>query len=161
MNKHLRKRTGYSTLDALAGLMVLNLLCLGVLAMQWQALQAHRDAWALQTAVALSQDLWERMQINPQAAQSYQLQLGQTAPATQCQSQACTPTQWALADLYAWQNAVQLRLPGAKTQLNTVSSSQVQLLLAWPVDALSASLYQPADQGCPTRFRCWKTSWNL
>jgi hypothetical protein len=40
--------------------MVLNMLCFGVLAMQLQALQAQRDAFALQAAVGLSQDLWER-----------------------------------------------------------------------------------------------------
>jgi len=32
---------GFSTLDALAALMVLNMLCFGVLAMQLQALQAQ------------------------------------------------------------------------------------------------------------------------
>jgi len=58
---------GFSTLDALAALMVLNMLCLGILAMQLQALQAQRDALAMQAAVGLAQDLWERMQLFPQA----------------------------------------------------------------------------------------------
>ena len=151
---------GFSTLDALAGLMVPNMLCLGVLAMQLQALQAQRDALAMQAAVGLAQDLWERMQLFPQASMSYQLQLGQVAPNTDCKSQACTPSQWAQSDLSAWQAAVQLRLPGAQTQLVTNAFAKVQLLLAWP-DNSTADPSATAPTACPNRHRCWQTSWSL
>ena len=151
---------GFSTLDALAGVMVLNMLCLGVLAMQMQALQAQRDALAMQAAVGLAQDLWERMQLFPQASMSYQLQLGQIAPNTDCKSQACTPSQWAQSDLSAWQSAVQLRLPGAQTQLVTNASAQVQLLLAWP-DSSTPDPSATVPTACPNRHRCWQTSWSL
>ncbi len=151
---------GFSTLDALAALMVLNMLCFGVLAMQLQALQAQRDAFALQAAVSLSQDLWERMQLFPQAFMSYQLQLGQVATNTDCKSQACSPSQWAQSDLSAWQAAVQLRLPGAKTQLVTNASAKVQLLFAWP-DNSTQDLGATAPTACPNRHRCWQTSWSL
>jgi type IV pilus modification protein PilV len=152
--------SGFSTLDALAGLMVLNMLCLGVLAMQLQALQAQRDALAMQSAVGLAQDLWERMQLFPQASMSYQLQLGQVAPNTDCKRQACTPNQWAQSDLSAWQAAVQLRLPGAQTQLVTNASAKVQLLLAWP-DNSTADPSAAVPTACPSRYRCWQTSWSL
>lgn len=156
-----KNSAGFSTLDALAALMVLNLLCLGLLTLQLSVLQAQRDAWALQTAVALGQDLWERMQINPQAATAYQLKRGQVMPATDCQSQACTPVQWAESDLYAWQTAVQLRLPGAQTQLSTTAFAQAQLLMAWPMTALSADDAHVNASACPARHRCWQTSWTL
>jgi len=152
--------SGFSTLDALAGLMVLNMLCLGVLAMQLQALQAQRDALAMQSAVGLAQDLWERMQLFPQASMSYQLQLGQVAPNTDCKRQACTPNQWAQSDLSAWQAAVQLRLHGAQTQLVTNASAKVQLLLAWP-DNSTADPSATVPTACPSRYRCWQTSWSL
>ena len=151
---------GFSTLDALAGVMVLNMLCLGVLAMQMQALQAQRDALAMQAAVGLAQELWERMQLFPQASMSYQLQLGQIAPNTDCKSQACTPSQWAQSDLSAWQAAVQLRLPGAKTQLVTNASAKVQLLRAWP-DNSTPEPGATVPTACPNRHRCWQTSWSL
>jgi len=157
LTQHFR---GFTKLDALAGLMVLNMLCLGVLAMQMQALQAQRDALAMQAAVGLAQDLWERMQLFPQASMSYQLQLGQTAPNTDCQSQACTPSQWAQSDLSAWQAAVQLRLPGAQTQLVTNASAKVQLLFAWP-DNSKQDLGAAMPTACPSRHRCWQTSWSL
>jgi len=151
---------GFSTLDALAALMVLNMLCLGILAMQLQALQAQRDALAMQAAVGLAQDLWERMQLFPQASMSYQLQLGQFAPTTDCKSQACSPSQWAQSDLSDWQAAVQLRLPGAQTQLLTNASAKVQLLLAWP-DNSTPDLGATMPSACPSRHRCWQTSWSL
>jgi type IV pilus modification protein PilV len=151
---------GFSTLDALAGLMVLNMLCLGVLAMQLQALQAQRDALAMQAAVGLAQDLWVRMQLFPQAAMSYQLKMGQVAPDTDCKNQACTPSQWAQSDLSAWQAAVQVRLPGAQTQLVTTMSNTVQLLLAWP-DNSTPELGVTMPSACPSRHRCWESSWSL
>ena len=151
---------GFFTLDALAALMVLNMLCLGVLAMQLQALQAQRDALAMQAAVGLAQDLWERMQLFPQASASYQLQLGQVVPPTNCQSQACTPSQWVLSDLSAWQAAVQLRLPGAQTQLVSTGPNNVQLLLAWPINA-ALDIGSTSPSACPSRHRCWQTSWSL
>ena len=159
---HKRKRcAGFATLDALAALMLLNVLCMGVLAGQWQALQAQRDALAMQTAVALAQDLWERMQINSQAALFYQLQLGQTVPALDCQSRACSLDNWAQADLAAWLSSVKLRLPGAQTQLNTNSQAQVQLLLAWPVSEWLPKLDGNALKECPANHRCWQTHWTL
>lgn len=151
---------GFSTLDALAALMVLNMLCLGVLAMQLLALQAQRDALAMQAAVGLAQDLWERMQLFPQASMSYQLQLGHVAIGTDCKSQACTPSQWAQSDLSAWQAAVQVRLPGAQTQLVTTMSNTVQLLLAWP-DNSTPELGVTMPSACPSRHRCWESSWSL
>ena len=155
-----KNSAGFSTLDALAALMVLNLLCLGLLTLQLSVLQAQRDAWALQTAVALGQDLWERMQLFPQASMSYQLQLGQVTPNTDCKTQACTPSQWAQSDLSAWQAAVQLRLPGAQTQLVTHASAKVQLLMAWP-DNSTPDLGTTVPNHCPNRHRCWQTSWSL
>ncbi len=161
MTTHQRPWAGFSTLEALAALVVLNLLCLGVLASQLQALQIQRDAVALQTAVALAQDLWERMHINPQAALTYQLQRGQSTTAIDCQAQACAASAWAQADLAAWQATVQLRLPGAQTQLVTNSLSQVELLLAWPVKDVSLNLISNSSSECPSGYRCWQTRWTL
>ena len=47
----------------MAALMVLNMLCLGLMAWQLQAMQAQRDALSMQQAVAMAQDLWQRMQL--------------------------------------------------------------------------------------------------
>jgi Tfp pilus assembly protein PilV len=151
---------GFSTLDALAALMVLNLICVGVLTMQLQALQAQRDALGMQAAVGLAQDLWERMHLFPQAAMHYQLQLGQVVTRLDCHTQACNPSQWAQSDLFAWQASAQGRLPGAQTQLVTLASGKVQLMLAWPSHDITPS-EKALPSACPSRYRCWQTSWSL
>jgi hypothetical protein len=101
------------------------------------------------------------MQINPQAALSYQLQLGQTVPALDCQSRACSLDNWAQADLAAWLSSVKLRLPGAQTQLLTNSQAQVQLLLAWPISEWLPRLDINELKECPAKHRCWQTRWTL
>ena len=75
---------GFSILEAMAALMVLNLLCLGLMAWQLQAMQAQRQALALQQAVAMAQDLWQRMQVHTGAWQWYQLELDGATPAGDC-----------------------------------------------------------------------------
>ena len=57
----LDRNPGFSTLEALTALMVLNLLLIGLLSRQLQAWQAQREAIALQNTVELAQDLWHRM----------------------------------------------------------------------------------------------------
>ncbi|NCV63297.1 MAG: hypothetical protein EBW49_05145 [Betaproteobacteria bacterium] len=78
-------------LEAMAALMVLNLMCLGLMAWQLQAMQAQRDALGMQQAVAMAQDLWQRMQVHPGAAPYYQLGLDSVPIAADCQSSPCSP----------------------------------------------------------------------
>jgi Tfp pilus assembly protein PilV len=89
MRQHARTCNGYSLLEAMAALMVLNVLCLGLMAWQLQAMQAQRDALSMQQAVDMAQDLWHRMQVHPGAASSYQLTLDSIPSARDCQSQPC------------------------------------------------------------------------
>ena len=160
----MKRCKGFSSLEALCALMVLNLLGLGLLQWQWQALQAQRDALAFQNAGGLAQDLWQRMQLNPSAASSYQLALSDVAQGPDCQTQACNASQWAQADLAAWQQELQLRIPGAKAQLETLPANvnlpaNVSLTLVWPSKATPNLL--PSNQSCPERHRCWQTTWPL
>jgi Tfp pilus assembly protein PilV len=67
MTQPMRRCNGFSMLEAMAALMVLNMLCLGLMAWQLQAMQAQRDALSMQQAVAMAQDLWQRMQVHPGA----------------------------------------------------------------------------------------------
>jgi len=155
------KNTGFSCLEALAALMVLNLLLVGLFSRQLQAWQAQREALALQNTVEMAQDLWYRMQVNTEGLAAYQLVLGDKPSATDCQSKSCSPSDWAQADLADWYKALQLRMPGAQARVQTQTSAPplVRLLLAWPhssPDPLPASSVL-AD--CPKLHRCWQTSW--
>ena len=151
---------GFSTLEALCAFMLLNLLGTGWLLWQWQALQAQRETLAFQNAVGLAQDLWQRMQLNPSAANSYQLEGTAQTAHPDCHTQACTPTQWAQADLAEWQRELQLRLPGAQASLATQATGMVRLSLAWPAQQPNP-LPSSGEGGCPARHRCWQTSWPL
>lgn len=156
---------GFSILEALCALLLLNLLGVGLLHSQWQAMQAQRDALAYQNALDMAQDLWQRMQLNHDALGHYQLAWTDKAIHGDCHAQACTPAQWAQADLADWQRELQVRMPGAQSQLtaDTVSTdtpmTTISLTLAWPsAPNLPAT---PMPQACPPHHRCWQTTWHL
>jgi len=157
----MKRSSGFSILEALCALLVLNLLGVGLLQWEWQALQAQRDVLAFQNALGLAQDLWQRMQVNPTAGLLYQLALGEVAQGPNCQAQPCNAGEWARADLAEWQHELQLRIPGAKAQLETklTNPTNVSLTVVWPSRASSSS--SPAGQTCPEQHRCWQTTWPL
>ncbi|MFM7802228.1 MAG: hypothetical protein ACKO69_08845 [Limnohabitans sp.] len=161
MSRLLSLPHGFSVLEAMAALMVLNLLCLGLMAWQLQAMQAQRDALNMQQAVAMAQDLWQRMQVHPEAAAHYQLGLDEIPAGADCQTHPCDAVQWAKSDMADWWLELQQRLPQAKAVLTTSLSggSHVQLHLVWPS---SSSIPNPlTTETCPVAHRCWQTEWRL
>jgi type IV pilus assembly protein PilV len=156
-----RPQQGFSILEALAALMVLNLLCLGLMSWQLQAFQAQRQALSLQHAVAMAQDLSQRMQVHPGAWRWYQLGMYDTPPVGDCKLMACNAQQWAQADLSEWLAEWRQRLPQARAQLQTTVSGEpkAQLLLAWP--GVSDAANGASLQDCPVQYNCWQTSWRL
>lgn len=155
------QRNGFSMLEAMAALMVLNLMCLGLMAWQLQAMQAQRDALSMQQAVAMAQDLWQRMQVHPGAAPFYQLGLDSTPTATDCQSHPCSAIQWAQSDLAEWWSELRRRLPQARAVLTTATAgpADVHLTLVWP--SASSAPSATVVKACPVAHRCWQTAWRL
>lgn len=156
----MRRCNGFSLLEAMVALMVLNMLCLGLMAWQLQAIQAQRDALSMQQAVAMAQDLWQRMQVHPGATPFYQLGLDSVPTAMDCQWQPCSASQWAQSDMADWWLELRQRLPLARASLTTTQgTSDVQLMLIWPS---STPTPQPwVDKDCPLSHRCWQTTWRL
>mgnify|MGYP003350932857 FL=1 len=157
-----RGSQGFSMTEALVALSVLNLLGLGFLTGQWQALRAQRDALSSQLAVAMAQDLWHRMQVHPAAWPWYQVKPTDPLPGSlDCQRQACNAMQWASADLQEWRSEWQLRWPQARAEVQTTVGALpvVSFRVSWPNNqATQASLIQP---GCPDAQLCWQTEWRL
>jgi type IV pilus modification protein PilV len=155
------KQAAFSSLEALAALMVLNLLLMGLLSRQLQAWQAQREALAQQNTVEMAQDLWHRMQVNSEGLAAYQLVLGDKPSPTDCQSKSCSPADWAQADLADWYEALQMRMPGAQARVQTQTSAPplVRLLLAWPQSSVDGLPESSAVTDCPKLHRCWQTSW--
>jgi len=154
-----RQMQGFSVLEAMAALMVLNLLCLGLMARQLQAMQTQRQALAMQQAVAMAQDLWHRMQVHPGAWPWYQLELDAVVTYGDCQSMACNAQQWAQTDLGEWLTEWRQRLPQARARIQTTAGADplVTLLLAWP--GVSEATANTGVPGCPPELNCWQTSW--
>jgi type IV pilus modification protein PilV len=146
-------------LEALAAMMVLSLLCLSLMSFQLQSMQAQRDALSLQHALAMAQELSNRMQVHPGAWPWYQLNWDDMPAAFDCQIQTCSAQQWAQSDLADWWTELRQRLPLAKARIQTFSTDEpeVDVILAWP----SATLSEISDQSaeCPASYRCWSTSW--
>ena len=159
MKRQGRHMHGFSILEALAALMVLNLLCLGLMARQLQAMQTQRQVLAMQQAVAMAQDLWHRMQVHAGAWPWYQLELDSPLPVGDCQSLPCNAQQWAQADLGEWLTEWRQRLPLARARLQTTVGTDplATLLLVWP--GVSESSLDTAVPGCPPGQNCWQTSW--
>ena len=149
---------GFSILETLAAMMVLSLLCLSLMSFQLQSMQAQRDALSMQQAVAMTQDLSQRMQVHAGAWPWYQLNLEDIPTPLDCQQQSCGAAQWAQSDLADWWTELRQRLPEAKARIQTVSSvvPRVDLMLAWPSATLSENPDQSPD--CPVSYRCWSTS---
>jgi type IV pilus modification protein PilV len=160
MNSMRCHQQGFSILEALAALMVLNLLCLGLMAWQWQAFQVQRQALAVQQAVAMAQDLSDRMQVHPGAWRWYQLGLNESPPSADCNVSACNAQQWAQADMSQWLSEWRQRLPQARAQVQTMLSDQpqVELLLVWPGVSDNTN---PGVANCPPAQNCWSTTWRL
>ena len=152
---------GFSTLEALAALMVLNLLLTGLMGRQLQAWQAQREVLAHQHTIEMAQDLWHRMQLNPDGLGNYQLNLDDKPSLVDCQNNMCNASDWAQADLAEWHQALQLRMPGGQAQLQTTITAppSVRLMLAWPQQGSASDAGLVAVSNCPSKHRCWQTSW--
>ena len=150
---------GFSLLEALAAMMVLSLLCLSLMSLQLQSMQAQRDALSLQQALAMAQDLSQRMQVHPGAWPWYQMNWEDRPSSLDCQQQSCNAQQWAQSDMADWWTELRQRMPLAKARIQTISTGEpkVDVMLAWP----SATLSENPDQStqCPVSYRCWSTSW--
>jgi Tfp pilus assembly protein PilV len=122
-----------------------------------QALRGERDSLARGLAVLLTQDLAHRLHLNASAATQYQLVWGQQPTASSCQSQACSRTAWAQADLAQWRAQVAQQLPDgdAWMQASDEGENTRWLMLAWssdaPVQAIPTTRW---PQPCPSRKRC-------
>ena len=148
--------------EALVALSVLNLLGLGFLGGQWQALRVQREALSSQLAVAMAQDLWHRMQVHPAAWPWYQLQPNDPLSVmADCQRQPCNAMQWAQADLVEWRTEWQQRWPQAKAEVQTQvgTAPKVSFRVTWPSSQTAEAT--PVQPGCPASQLCWQTEWRL
>jgi len=129
--------------EALIALALLGVALNGLLAAHWQARQLQRSAASRQHAVMALQDFAVRWRLNPEGDASYRNALAQPLPAQPavdaCQSQACTPTARAQADVSALALQLQQGLTHSQWRFEPCTDAQAScLLVAWAGTEASA-----------------------
>jgi type IV pilus assembly protein PilV len=157
------RQAGLSLIESLVALVVLALGIMGLAGVQTRLLVETRTANSRAVAVALIDDLSNRMTLNryaavgrpqttPAIASSYVLAWSDatgtgvampTANPSDCVNSTCTPAQLAASDLFQWRTAVNAAMPGAQAtvfQLNTTATPalgdyrQLGIAIAWPLN---------------------------
>lgn len=104
-----RHQSGFSFIEVMVAFFILATGLLGTVAMQAVAKRNSFDAMQRAQALAMSNDIIERIRANPMEANNYVIAANYGAgdiavPANRCQAQAsnCTPAQIASNDRYEW-----------------------------------------------------------
>ncbi len=99
-------------MEVLVAVFVLGVGLVGIAGLQFTSKQSNFAALQRVTAVALAQDIIERMRTNPEALDVYtnagagRTLDGSTMGAVDCASASCTPAQLAQYDLFQWEQAL-------------------------------------------------------
>lgn len=142
------KQKGSTLLESLVSMLVLAVGVLGLLGLQIRTLNNNQTANHRMVAVRLAETLTERAQAYPggffgsggltPTVDAYNLSgswaaLPAPASTTNCNTNSCTPAQWAQFDLWEWQQSVINSLPGgqATTFVSNEDSGQLGIMLAW------------------------------
>ena len=112
MNNHTHQR-GFTLLEVLIAFIVLTIGLLGTVALQAKAKQASYDSVQRAAALALANDIVQRVRTNdsPSAATDYDVNFGSTSTSTaaSCFNARCTAAQMAAFDISEWIKATQAR----------------------------------------------------
>jgi type IV pilus assembly protein PilV len=115
MQLHINKfQKGFTLIEVLIAFIILSFGLLGAVALQAKAKQASFDAMQRAAAVALGNDIIQRIRANdtPQLASLYQQTFTSETPtnsSTTCFEGACNAAQIALLDIEQWKRAIRAR----------------------------------------------------
>jgi type IV pilus assembly protein PilV len=113
-----RAGRGFTLIEILVTLVLISVGLLGVAALQLRTLRANKESYVRSQAGVLAADILDRMRANPSAFRNgeYDVTWNGTsapAPATGSGSSSTSPSgPRAVADLTAWQTAINNTLPG-------------------------------------------------
>ncbi|CAH9063697.1 hypothetical protein PSECIP111951_02954 [Pseudoalteromonas holothuriae] len=108
------KNSGFTLLEVLIAFMVLSFGLLGAVALQAKAKQASFDAMQRAAAIALANDIVQRLRVNDTLALSanYKVVFNSTttlSPVTRCFSTQCNSATIAAMDIEHWRQAIRAR----------------------------------------------------
>jgi len=121
-----RLQAGVSIVEALVALLILSFGMLGIAGLYLESLRSNKTALSRTAAVALVNDMADRIRANRGGLGNYALTSGATATTTKyCDTALCTPTEVATWDKAVWKAAVTATLPngpdGSITPLTSIT----------------------------------------
>jgi type IV pilus assembly protein PilV len=111
------RTTGFTIIEVLVAVLVLAIGLLGIAGLQAAGLRNNQSAYQRTQATILAYDIVDRMRVNRTLAEDgpnpYQINFADSpaVPPVNCHAAACTPTQLAAFDLYAWTQQLNRKLP--------------------------------------------------
>jgi type IV pilus assembly protein PilV len=144
MIKLYKRQIGFTLLEVLIAFMVLSFGLLGAVALQAKAKQASFDSMQRAAAIALANDILQRIRVNDSAdiVSNYQRTFSSDVnlvPNATCYSNNCTSAQIAALDLEQWKTAIRARENTGTLDDTTVcinlnvngSGVDVQVVVSW------------------------------
>ena len=121
-----RLQAGVSIVEALVALLILSFGMLGIAGLYLESLRSNRTALSRTSAVALINDMGDRIRANRGGLANYALTSGTAATFTRdCSTALCTPTDLATWDKAQWYTSVTTTLPngpdGTITPLTSIT----------------------------------------
>ncbi|WP_165767361.1 type IV pilus modification protein PilV [Parendozoicomonas haliclonae] len=119
------KQSGFNLIENLVTLFILTVGLLGVAGMQAMALKTQQTSHHYDKALALAQNMADRMRANQEAALAGYYSLNTTnvrnypieAQAACYTTEGCNPEQMAVNDMYEWHEAVMRTLPSGDSYI--------------------------------------------
>lgn len=133
------RHQGFSLIEVLVALLVLSIGLLGLAALQTTSLKFNSDSLARTQATYLTYDIVDRMRSNPLGVSANNYNVPNATSATTAASNACvssscacdnagascSASDLAAYDLVRWYERLQSLLPGASTNLATISRDAI------------------------------------
>lgn len=149
----LNKQQGFGMTEIIVSMLVLGVAVIGFAALQIRALDTTGEAMFRTQAMALAQDLGERIILNPDGATTYKNWT--TGSTVNCETGNCTPADMAKYDITGVIKLAQDTLPnGQITVLKCISQNNYCVYVSWNktkpnADAAADSCSQADDRYVP------------
>lgn len=135
------RQSGFTLIEVLVAFFILSIGLLGVVALIVQSKVSQHQAVQRTRAVALADEMIERIRINPAQIETYNIGLNPVGtntdtpePSPDCATNTCSPEQMAEHDLWSWEQALQ-------GQASTIDGEAADGLVA----PRGCIVFEPAD----------------
>lgn len=132
-NSFPKGQKGFGLTEVIVSMLVLGIAVIGFAALQIRALDTTSDAMFRTQAMAIAQDLGERMMLNPNGASTYRDSWNPaTMPNYKCETTACTPAEMAQYDMKTMDELVKASLPNGQIALiKCINRNNYCVYVAW------------------------------